>query len=61
MVFSLMAYFWLLVIGVWITPDIIEVWEAALTLAFIPLLVILSWMAENDFFGIFYRCKTAKV
>ncbi|XP_043208398.1 sodium/calcium exchanger 2-like [Amphibalanus amphitrite] len=49
--FSFLAYIWLLVIlvGSW-SPDQVEIWEAAVTFAFFPLMVLLSWAAERNFF-----------
>ena len=47
MIFSVLAYFWLLVILVVNTPERVEVWEAAATLSFIPVVVFLSWWAEK--------------
>ncbi|XP_046399994.1 sodium/calcium exchanger 1-like isoform X2 [Ischnura elegans] len=46
-IFSLFAYAWLLVILVAVTPDVVDIWEAALTLLFFPLLVILAYMADK--------------
>ena len=37
------AYIWLLIILVVHSPNKVEVWEAALTLAFIPVVVFASW------------------
>ena len=47
MIFSVFAYIWLLVILVVNTPMKVEVWEAAATLSFIPVVVFLSWYAEK--------------
>ncbi|XP_071449593.1 sodium/calcium exchanger 1-like isoform X2 [Hetaerina americana] len=46
-IFSLFAYAWLLVILVAVTPEVVDMWEAALTLIFFPLLVILAYMADK--------------
>ena len=43
MIFSVFAYVWLLIILVVNSPDRVEVWEAAVTLAFIPVVVFASW------------------
>ena len=43
MIFSVFAYIWLLIILVVHSPDKVEVWEAAVTLAFIPVVVFASW------------------
>ena len=47
MIFSVFAYLWLLVILVVNTPMKVEVWEAAATLFFIPVVVFLTWYAEK--------------
>ena len=47
MFFCVVAYLWLLVILVLITPNKVDVWEAVLTLFFIPVMVYLSWVAER--------------
>ena len=47
MFWSIFAYFWLLVILGISSKDRVEIWEAASTLAFIPLVIITSWMAER--------------
>jgi len=46
-IFSLIAYFWLLLIVVVISPDIIELWEAIVTLLFFVLLCIISFAADK--------------
>lgn len=48
--FALFAYLWLFLILVIISPGEVEVWEAALTLLFFPILVLLSYSADRDFF-----------
>ena len=47
MFFSIVGYLWLLVILVLNTPNKVDVWEAVLTLLFIPVMVTLSWVAEK--------------
>lgn len=47
---SIWAYIWLVVILKFSSPDIVEVWEAVVTLLFFPLLLVLSWMADRGFF-----------
>ena len=47
MIFSVFAYVWLLIILVVNSPDRVEVWEAAVTLAFIPVLVFSSWCVQG--------------
>eukprot|EP00929_Paragymnodinium_shiwhaense_P020010 TRINITY_DN13475_c0_g1_i1.p1 TRINITY_DN13475_c0_g1~~TRINITY_DN13475_c0_g1_i1.p1 ORF type:complete len:1170 (+),score=226.04 TRINITY_DN13475_c0_g1_i1:142-3510(+) len=45
-VFSLVAYFWLWFVLAVTSPDIVEIWEAVLTLLFLPLLVWLSYRVD---------------
>ena len=55
--FSIIAYLWLIVILVGVSKDVVEIWEAAVTLAMFPLLVILAYWADKGLpFG-----KSAKV
>ena len=35
-----------------ISPDIVDLWEALVTLLFFPLLVLLAWLAEKNFCGV---------
>lgn len=48
-VFSLFAYIWLLVILQFISPDVVDIWEAVLTFLFFPILVLLAWWADRGF------------
>ena len=62
MIFSVFAYLWLLVILVIHTPMKVEVWEAAATLSFIPVVVFLSWYAEKgNLDWVFCQGSTTKV
>jgi len=45
---SLFAYVWLGVILLFISPDVIELWEAVVTFAFMPILLVIVWAADND-------------
>ena len=47
-IWSLFAYFWLLIVLKWSSPNIVEVWEAVLTLIFFPLLVISAWCQDRS-------------
>lgn len=47
--FCLGSYLWLIVILECISPDIIDSWEAAITLAFFPIMVSLAYWADIDF------------
>lgn len=44
---SVFAYLWLLVILMVITPNVVDVWEAALTFFFFPILVVFAYMADK--------------
>eukprot|EP00054_Salpingoeca_dolichothecata_P007241 m.42043 g.42043 ORF g.42043 m.42043 type:complete len:801 (+) comp16946_c0_seq2:53-2455(+) len=44
---SVFAYLWLLFILLGTSPDVIEIWEAVLTLLFFPALLILAYMADK--------------
>jgi len=44
--FSLFAYFWLVFIVQIVSPDVVEVWEALVTLLLFPVLIIISYMAD---------------
>ncbi|PAA93730.1 hypothetical protein BOX15_Mlig025911g1 [Macrostomum lignano] len=46
-VFSLWAYVWMLLCAAVITPHTIDLWEALLTLAFFPILVILAYCQDK--------------
>ena len=56
---SLFAYVWLYLIVAVITENVITVWEALLTFAFFPLLVLLAWGADRRFN--FYRYLRKRV
>jgi len=49
--FSVFAYLWLLVILQFSSPDVCEVWEAALTLIFMPILLVLAYLADRGYFS----------
>eukprot|EP00927_Polykrikos_kofoidii_P029323 TRINITY_DN25369_c0_g1_i1.p1 TRINITY_DN25369_c0_g1~~TRINITY_DN25369_c0_g1_i1.p1 ORF type:complete len:1092 (+),score=161.49 TRINITY_DN25369_c0_g1_i1:135-3410(+) len=44
--FLLVAYLWVLFVLHFRTPDVVEVWEAVLTCAFLPLLISLVWRLD---------------
>lgn len=48
--FSIFAYLWLVIIVQVITPDVIEPWEAVVTLMFFPLLLIISYLVDIGWF-----------
>jgi solute carrier family 8 (sodium/calcium exchanger) len=47
--FSLFAYIWLLIILDYSSPNIVESWEAFVTLLFLPVLVLSAWWADRNF------------
>eukprot|EP00658_Telonema_sp_P-2_P077344 TRINITY_DN6968_c0_g1_i1.p1 TRINITY_DN6968_c0_g1~~TRINITY_DN6968_c0_g1_i1.p1 ORF type:complete len:949 (-),score=284.84 TRINITY_DN6968_c0_g1_i1:484-3174(-) len=49
-IFSLWAYFWLVVSLSWISKDEVDLWEALLTLAMFPILVWVSWAQDKNWF-----------
>jgi len=50
-VFSIWAYIWLIIILIVITPDYIDMWEAFVTLLFFPIMVLLAYLADKNFFS----------
>ena len=50
-VFSLVAYIWILVVLVAITPDYVDVWEAIVTFIFFPIMVVIAYMVDKDYCG----------
>lgn len=59
-VFSVVAYLWLLIILVASSRDVVDWWEAVITLLFFPLLVTIAWVAEKNFFGVPNKTDTSK-
>lgn len=53
-VFSILAYVWMYIVLSASSPDEIELWEAMVTLAMFPLLVLLAYMQDRNYFN---RCK----
>eukprot|EP00397_Hematodinium_sp_SG-2012_P011321 GEMP01011457.1.p1 GENE.GEMP01011457.1~~GEMP01011457.1.p1 ORF type:complete len:822 (+),score=160.59 GEMP01011457.1:124-2589(+) len=49
--FSIFAYLWLIVILLFITPDVVDVWEGVVTFLFFPLLVCLAYAADLGYFS----------
>lgn len=60
-VFSVVAYLWLLIILRAISPSVVEIWEAAVTLGLFPLLVLLAWIAERNFCGVPSKSETKQM
>ncbi|XP_016364203.1 sodium/calcium exchanger 3 [Sinocyclocheilus rhinocerous] len=44
---SMFAYIWLYMILAVFSPNVVQVWEGLLTLAFFPICVILAWVADR--------------
>jgi solute carrier family 8 (sodium/calcium exchanger) len=49
--FSLLAYIWLLLVLVAISPNEVELWEALVTFAFFPLLVGIAYAQDTRWFS----------
>ncbi|ESO84204.1 hypothetical protein LOTGIDRAFT_92127, partial [Lottia gigantea] len=43
------AYVWLIITLIAVSPGVIEIWEAIVTLLFFPLLIIIAFIAEKNF------------
>ncbi|XP_036603539.1 sodium/calcium exchanger 2 [Trichosurus vulpecula] len=50
---SIFAYIWLYLILAVISPGVVQVWEALLTLVFFPVCVVFAWMADKRL--LFYK------
>ncbi|KAL2095548.1 hypothetical protein ACEWY4_007696 [Coilia grayii] len=50
---SIFAYIWLYIILSVITPGVVEVWEALVTLLYFPVCVLLAWIADRRL--LFYK------
>lgn len=46
---SLFAYLWILFILLGSTPHKVDIWEASLTLAFFPILLLTAWLADKGY------------
>jgi len=57
MIWSVLAYIWLLAILSVITPRVVDIWEALLTFAFFPMTVITAYMADRRFLVFKYLPK----
>ena len=45
--FSVFAYVWLLIVLKWNTKNVVDIWEAVMTLIFFPLLVLVAYAADK--------------
>lgn len=52
--FSVIAYAWLLLIVKFLTPNVITIWEGAVTLMMFPLLVLVAYMADIGTFHMLF-------
>ena len=50
-VFSVVAYIWLIIILIVVSPDYVDVWEAVVTMLMLPAMVILAYIADKDYCG----------
>lgn len=50
-VFSLLAYFWMVVIVQVTSPGVIQIWEGVVTLAWLPVLIVISWLSDIGWFS----------
>ncbi|XP_030400362.1 sodium/calcium exchanger 2 [Gopherus evgoodei] len=50
---SIFAYIWLYLILAVISPGVVQIWEALLTLVFFPVCVVFAWIADKRLF--FYK------
>ena len=57
---SIFAYIWLLITLSWVSPGEIEIWEAWVTFAFFPLLVLSAYGQDNRWW-LHKCCKTTSV
>jgi len=47
--FSLFAYFWIVVVLLLNTPNEVDLWEAVVTFLLLPLLIVLAFMADKNY------------
>jgi integral membrane sensor domain MASE1 len=59
--FSILAYIWLLVVLVFISKDLVEVWEAVLTFMFFPILVIIAYAEDKGWLNMLLCQDPAKL
>jgi len=52
---SIWAYIWMLLVVRFISPNVVEVWEAWLTLAFFPLMAITAYCQDNGWW--IWKCQ----
>lgn len=47
---SLLAYLWMCFILLWSSPNIIDMWEAVITLLFFPFLIMIAYLVDVGYF-----------
>ena len=50
--FSIFSYVWLFLILRVISVDVVELWEASVTLIFFPILLLLAFAVDKDYCGL---------
>ncbi|CAD5124085.1 unnamed protein product [Dimorphilus gyrociliatus] len=58
-VWSIFAYIWMLIVVRFSTPGVIDMWEAWVTFAFFPLMVLTAYAMDNGFW--IYKCHKSSV
>ena len=48
--FSVFAYLWMFLVLTVISPNVIELWEAVLTFSFFPIMVLMAFVTDKNFF-----------
>jgi len=59
--FSIFAYIWLLIVLVFISKDVVEIWEAVLTFLLFPILVIIAYAADKGWLDVLFCQNAAKL
>jgi len=49
---SVFAYMWLIVILMWSSPNVVDIWEGVLSFLFFPMLVFFSFLADKGYFSV---------
>ncbi|XP_074650756.1 sodium/calcium exchanger 1-like [Tubulanus polymorphus] len=52
---SIFAYIWVLIVVKFVTPNYVDIWEAFITFAFFPIMVILAYCQDNGWWA--HRCR----
>jgi len=54
---SIFAYVWLVVILMFSSPDVVDVWEGVVTLLFMPLLILVAYLMDIGYFHRLFASK----